>query len=109
MALRSMRRRTHHEQSAVAKRRELRERVDRGAEGPPDETLANRERCQRLVDLVRLLDEPDRSAVLQRYLEGLTYPEIADRQGISTAAARSRVRRAVQSLQREWTGIEPPW
>ena len=54
---------------------------------------------QFLVDTVMALDEPLRSAVVLRYFEGLSYDEVALRQGVTQVAARKRVSRGVELLR----------
>ncbi len=52
-----------------------------------------------LTNCVMALDEPYRSTLLLRYLEGLPTAEIARRQEISPAAARKRLSRATEKLR----------
>lgn len=54
---------------------------------------------QELTGCVMSLDEPYRTAVLLRYLDGLSTGEVAKRQGISPAAARKRLSRANVTLR----------
>ena len=66
-----------------------------------------------LVTVVMELDEPLRSAVLLRYLDGLSTEEVAARQGIAAAAARKRLSRALavlrQRLDRRHAGGFAAW
>jgi len=65
-----------------------------------------------LLDEVLRLDEPERTAVVLRYLEGLPYPEVAARQRTSVVAARKRVSRAIERLRArldEWEGGRGAW
>ena len=50
------------------------------------------------------LAESDRELLLMRYVEQLKIPEIAAVQGISEASAKSRVRRALEKLNRKLQG-----
>ncbi len=52
-----------------------------------------------LVDAVLALEEPYRSAVILRHLDGLAAGEIARRQGCTSAAARQRVSRGLAMLR----------
>lgn len=52
-----------------------------------------------LVDAVLALEEPYRSAVILRHLDGLPAGEIARRQGCTSVAARQRVRRGLARLR----------
>ncbi len=54
---------------------------------------------RRLVEAVMELDEPYRSAVLYRYLDGLAAPEVAARTGATPAAARKRISRGLEKLR----------
>jgi RNA polymerase sigma factor (sigma-70 family) len=60
---------------------------------PPDQT-ERREDLRRLVEDVRRLPEQQRSALLMRELEGLSYAELADALGTSVPAVKSLLVRA---------------
>lgn len=63
-------------------------------------TLAERlELQQRIATAVLHLDEPYRSAVALRYLDGLSTRELAQREGVSLDAARQRVSRGLAALR----------
>jgi RNA polymerase sigma factor (sigma-70 family) len=91
----------------LALRRRRREAVRRAVEraaarpertGERDEV--GRLQLQRaLMDAVLALDEPYRSAVVLRHLDGLSAAEIARRHGCSVAAARQRVSRGTAQLR----------
>ena len=53
-----------------------------------------------LADAILELAEPHRTAVIQRYFDGLDYAELARRHRVSEAAARKRVSRAVAQLKK---------
>jgi len=55
--------------------------------------------CRELTAVVMQLDEPYRSAILLRYLDGLSTAEVAARQEVSPVAARKRLSRALQLLR----------
>ncbi|MCB9879203.1 MAG: sigma-70 family RNA polymerase sigma factor [Planctomycetes bacterium] len=63
------------------------------------DVLARGEVHRELMVAVMDLEEPYRSAVLLRFLDGLSGEEIACRQGISPVAARKRVSRGLQMLR----------
>lgn len=56
---------------------------------------------KRLVEIVIELPEPCRSALTARYLDELSYDEIARRQACSVATARQRVSRGLTRLRNE--------
>jgi RNA polymerase sigma-70 factor (ECF subfamily) len=55
--------------------------------------------CRELTAVVMDLDEPFRTAILLRYLDGLSTAEVAARQGVSPVALRKRLSRALQLLR----------
>jgi RNA polymerase sigma-70 factor (ECF subfamily) len=87
------------------RRRELaRAAVERAAArresiGGGEEELERMQLQRALVDAVLALEEPYRSAVVLRHLDGLSAAEIARRQGCSSAAARQRVSRGLAELR----------
>jgi RNA polymerase sigma-70 factor (ECF subfamily) len=85
-------------------RRERREAVAARAEAVagPDEVVAQADVHRRVVDAVMSLDEPSRTAILLRYFEGLTAADAAARTGVTEAAFRTRVRRGIERLRREF-------
>lgn len=62
---------------------------------------------------VMALDEPYRSTVLYRYLDGLTSVQIAERMGATPAAVRKRLSRALTELrsrlEAQWGGSTEGW
>ena len=50
------------------------------------------------------MSESDRELILMRYVEKLTIDEISKIQSISNAAAKSRVRRALERLSEDVAG-----
>ncbi len=86
-----------------ARRRIAREReAARGEETLPsaDEVLEREDQRREVVEALRGLTEPYRTAVTLRYLEGLEPAEIAQSQGVPAATVRSHVRRGL-ALMRE--------
>jgi RNA polymerase sigma-70 factor (ECF subfamily) len=79
-------------------RREERARPP-GSDPGPSETLEKLELHERLVTLVRELDEPERTTVLMRYFEGMRPNEIAARTGVPASTVRSRLQRAIGRLR----------
>ena len=82
-------------------------------EAPALDVVAKGEIQRDLVDRVLELDEPYRSTVLLRYLDGLTGPEIAERTGVGHAAVRKRLSRGLAMLRvrldTEHEGDCRPW
>jgi RNA polymerase sigma-70 factor (ECF subfamily) len=71
----------------------------------PAEVLDARERLARLRDGLAALSERSRRILLAQRLEGLTYPEIAQREGISVSAVEKQISRAMAFLidwMHEW-------
>ena len=69
------------------------------AQGPAD-LVARLEVHRLLGDLVLSLEEPYRTAVLLRYMEGLAPDEVAARTRVLPATARSRVSRGLDRLRK---------
>lgn len=80
-------------------RRLRREQAAAQPERQPDGVIARATLQSELAQAVLELEEPLRSAVLLRYLDGLTAPQIAQRQGISHEAARKRLSRGLAVLR----------
>lgn len=72
------------------------ERVD----DSPEAALVRAELRRRVANAVMDLDEPRRLVVVLRWFEGLSVREIAERTGLTEAAVRSRLRRALEQLRR---------
>ncbi len=77
----------------------------RDAAPQPDERLAIQERLRRLRSGLARLDPVTRRCLLAKRVDGLTFPQVAEREGLSVAAAEKRVARAVMFLV-QWTGHE---
>ena len=105
--------RTGARQSARAERRR-RVREERSVEdarnrAPAAEDVVQRAaQHRRVAEAVLTLEEPYRSAVLHRYLDGLEPVEIARRAGISPAAARQRVARGLARLRERFEREDGP-
>ncbi len=73
---------------------------------PSPETIAQRtEAAERVARAVGELDEPYRTVVYLRYLEGLTPPEIAARLGIPLETVRTRLRRGLALLRQRLDAV----
>jgi RNA polymerase sigma-70 factor (ECF subfamily) len=83
------------------------------SEASAGEIVARGSMHRRLVDAVMALDEPVRSSILYRYLDGMSAPEIAERCGASPAAVRQRLSRGLAELRsrldREFGGERSAW
>jgi len=66
-----------------------------------DEVLAREEARRRVVEAVRKLSEPYRTAVVLRYLEDLPPREIARRENVPVETVRTRLKRALALLRKE--------
>jgi RNA polymerase sigma factor (sigma-70 family) len=84
-------------ETEAAKMRE--QQVPRGSENDPWNELAST-----LDELVGRLKSHDRQAVLLRFYERKTFPEIGQTMQISEEAARKRVSRAVEQLRQLYAG-----
>ncbi len=70
-----------------------------GASEAADEAIGRAEVQRALLDHLLALDEPFRSTLVLRYLEGLPPREIAARQQVGVETVRSRVRRGLERLR----------
>jgi RNA polymerase sigma-70 factor (ECF subfamily) len=81
-------------------RRQRESVVPRRDDLPSPDELAARMECQRLLaEAVGRLDEPFRSTVILRYLEGLEPSEIARRQGLPPGTVRRRLKEGLDRLR----------
>ncbi|HVS11665.1 MAG TPA: sigma-70 family RNA polymerase sigma factor [Planctomycetota bacterium] len=92
--------------SKVRRREAARQDVERAAARDESvsggQELVERMQLQRLLaEAVLTLEEPYRSAVILRHLDGLAPEEIARRQGCTNACARQRVARGLAQLRAE--------
>ncbi|MBK7643036.1 MAG: sigma-70 family RNA polymerase sigma factor [Planctomycetes bacterium] len=65
----------------------------------PDEIAARVELQRKLAEALLALDEPFRSALVLRYLDGLSTIQVAEKLGLSHDAARQRISRALAKLR----------
>lgn len=71
---------------------------------PPDEHARMQERLRRANAGLARLDPKVRRCLLMQRVDGLTFPQIAAREGVSVAAVEKRVARAVMFLTRWMDG-----
>jgi RNA polymerase sigma factor (sigma-70 family) len=86
-------------QARGADRRARREGAVARPEAVDEDIVARGALHRELADAVLQLAEPQRSAILLRYLDGLSAIEIAQRQGVSHDAARKRISRGLAELR----------
>ncbi len=82
-----------------ARRAERERAAARGELGSHEALLAREEILQRVVTAVRALGEPQRTAVLLRFYEGLPPRAIARRTGVSVDAVNARLKRGLARLR----------
>ncbi len=70
-------------------------------EAPPDRVLAQKELAQRLKDALDRLPFDQRTAIVLREVDGLSYEEIAFSLGVAIGTVKSRLTRARQALRLE--------
>jgi RNA polymerase sigma-70 factor, ECF subfamily len=70
-----------------------------GAESGPDRILAQKELAARLTDALNALPFDQRTAVVLREVDGLSYEEIAFSLGVAVGTVKSRLTRARQTLR----------
>jgi len=70
----------------------------------PDEVLGHVELLRRVLDALAALEEPYRTAIGLRFLEGLPPRAIAARLGLPVNTVRTHVRRGLESLRRRLDG-----
>jgi len=71
----------------------------------PEEQLRMQERMRRVNSGLASLDPVTRRCLLAQRLEGMTFPQVAAREGMSVAAVEKRVARAVMFLT-QWMDEE---
>jgi RNA polymerase sigma-70 factor, ECF subfamily len=70
-----------------------------GAESGPDRILAQKELAARLTEALNALPFDQRTAVVLREVDGLSYDEIAFSLGVAVGTVKSRLTRARQTLR----------
>jgi RNA polymerase sigma-70 factor, ECF subfamily len=92
------------EQGGTARSRELHEPAESFEDGPMG-TASRRELEHEVHSAIQRLSPKMRSITVLRYMEGLTYEEIAEVLQISLGTVKSRLARAHQALDRELTPV----
>ena len=72
-----------------------------GAESTPDRVLAQKELAERLQQALDHLPFDQRTAIVLREIDGLSYEEIAFSLGVAVGTVKSRLTRARQALRLE--------
>jgi len=87
-------------------RRARREEHGARPEGEPStlEILAREEARARVVASLSTLDEPQRTTLVLRFIEGLTPKAVARRMGVPVETVRTRTRRALEELRARLDG-----
>ena len=70
-------------------------------ERSPLDFLVSTERQEEVRQAMRKLSERDRQLLMLKYVEGLSYGEIANRMGVTASAVQSRLHRARALLRKE--------
>lgn len=65
----------------------------------PFELAEQRQEAGRLTDCLEELDERPRAMIRAAFLDGATYPELAEREGVPLGTMKSWIRRAMQRLR----------
>jgi len=68
-------------------------------DGSPSRPVALRDEAIRVATAMRSLEEDHRTVLIHRHLDGLKFPEIADRMGRTTAAVTQLWVRAIRNLR----------
>jgi RNA polymerase sigma-70 factor (ECF subfamily) len=99
---RVVRRRASKVRRREAARHDVERAAAKGEAVPGGQELVERMQLQRLLaEAVLALEEPYRSAVILRHLDGLGPEEIARHQGCTNACARQRISRGLAQLRAE--------
>ena len=77
-----------------------------GHPATPEQTFHSQETAQLLLNAIGALSFRQRTALIQRQLEGLAYREIAENLGCSEDSARAHVYQALKKLRTCWQQIE---
>ncbi len=88
----------HHKQWRHTSRHEMFDEAMPDPATQPDEAAANRDEFQRTLAAVQTLPEIDRTVLLLRAEDGLSYEDIAAVTGLSVTAAKVKVFRARAKL-----------
>ena len=83
------------------------ERQDLAALAPPDRALQRQEIASRLWGALDALPFDQRTVIVLREIDGLSYEEIADSLSVAIGTVKSRLTRARQALRRELREVRP--
>jgi RNA polymerase sigma-70 factor (ECF subfamily) len=72
-----------------------------GRNRSPLEFLVSQERCEEVRQAMIKMTERDRQLLMLKYVDGLSYGEIAQRVGVTPSAVQSRLHRARGLLRKE--------
>ena len=78
------------------------------SEWRPDQVLARKELASRLKSALADLPFDQRTAIVLREIDGLSYEEIAFTLGVAIGTVKSRLMRARQTLRRELSEVKAP-
>ena len=73
----------------------------------PDRVFGQRELAARLKDALLGLPFDQRTAIVLREIDGLSYDEIADSLNVAIGTVKSRLTRARQTLRRQLQEVRP--
>lgn len=77
------------------------------AEGPqPEKWTLKTEKHQQVHNMLKVLNETDRAAIILQYWHDYSYQEIAETLSLTVSAVKSRLYRARQSLADAWTDMQ---
>lgn len=76
-------------------------------ERDPIEFLVSKERQSEVRDAMVKLSERDRQLLMLKYVEGMSYGEIAQQVGVTASAVQSRLHRARALLRKELVSLDP--
>jgi RNA polymerase sigma-70 factor (ECF subfamily) len=90
---------SHRRREDARNRREVKRARQEADPTTPGEALERFEVLKGVVEIVCELDDPGRSTIILHFFEGLTLAEVAEKQGVSYAAARLRLKVALGRLR----------
>jgi RNA polymerase sigma-70 factor (ECF subfamily) len=72
-----------------------------------DEVCSQQQDCERLWQAIQRLDERNRTPLVLFEVEGLSYDEIAELEGVPVGTIRSRLSRARAELREQLAEVQP--
>ena len=76
-------------------------REEEVAERPVDEQLAQAQEGERALQAMDHLDEAAAMCLRAAFMEGLSYSEVAEREGLPLGTVKSRIRRALKQMREQ--------